>query len=155
MEINERSKLLESEKNDVFNLWNNEYPAGLSYNSIDEFNAYLDGLTEQSHLLLIDLEQKVKGWYFDFKRDDEKWFALLLDSKIHGKGYGSELLKQAKRKESELNGWVIDHNLEKKKNGDYYRSPLNFYLKNGFRTLTTDRLELGKISAVKIKWNNE
>ena len=65
------------------------------------------------------------------------------------------MLKQAKRKESELNGWVIDHNLEKKKNGDYYRSPLNFYLKNGFRTLTTDRLELGKISAVKIKWNNE
>jgi hypothetical protein len=61
------------------------------------------------------------------------------------------MLEIVKRKEIELNGWVIDHSKDKKKNGELYHSPLNFYLKNGFIELTK-RLELDKISAVKIKW---
>ena len=39
--------LLESEKNEVFELWNNEYPEKLSYESIQEFEIYLEGLTNQ------------------------------------------------------------------------------------------------------------
>ncbi|MFT4741942.1 MAG: hypothetical protein ACI9L9_002739, partial [Marivirga sp.] len=50
------------------------------------------------------------------------------------------------------NGWVIDHSNERKSNGRLYISPLNFYLKNGFKKLSRNRLELDKISAVKIKW---
>ncbi|AUC15508.1 GNAT family N-acetyltransferase [Tenacibaculum sp. SZ-18] len=154
MEFIQRTALLEPEKLEVFDLWNNEYPDKLSFNSIKEFDAYLNELNEQSHLLLINQERKVKGWYFDFKRDNEKWFAIILDSKLHGKGFGTKILELAKQKENELNGWVIDHNKNKKKNGELYISPLNFYLKNGFRKLTANRLELDKISAVKVKWKN-
>ncbi|WP_440880403.1 GNAT family N-acetyltransferase [Tenacibaculum sp. C7A-26P2] len=155
MELIQRPILLESEKLEIFDLWNNEYPERLSFNSIKEFEVYLNDLNEQRHLLLINSERKVKGWYFDFKRDNEKWFAIILDSKLHGKGFGTKLLELAKQQENELNGWVIDHNKDKKKNGELYNSPLNFYLKNGFRKLTANRLELEKISAVKIRWVNE
>ncbi|PQJ20793.1 N-acetyltransferase [Tenacibaculum sp. SG-28] len=155
MEFIQRPILLETEKHEVFDLWNNEYPESLSFNSIEEFDAYLNNLNEQRHLLLINSERKVKGWYFDFKRDNEKWFAIILDSNLHGKGFGTNILELVKQQENELNGWVIDHNKDRKKNGDLYNSPLSFYLKNGFRKLTANRLELEKISAVKIKWKNE
>jgi hypothetical protein len=54
-----------------------------------------------------------------------------------------------------LNGWVIDHNNDRKKNGLIYVSPLKFYEKCGFEIQNYMRLELDKISAVKIKWTNE
>ena len=152
MEFISRSSLSESEKLEIFELWNNEYPEKLTYKSKKEFDEYLKNLTEQSHILLFDIDKKIKGWYFDFKRDNEKWFAIILDSKIHRKGFGTKLLELAKQKEFELNGWVIDHDRDRKRNGDFYNSPLKFYLKNGFKKLITDRLESDKISAIKIRW---
>ena len=101
---------------------------------------------------MIDANKEIKGWYFDFIRNNEKWFAIILDSKIQGKGYGTKLLELAKQKENVLNGWVIDHNRDKKKNGASYISPMNFYLKSGFEKLAKNRLESEKISAVKIIW---
>lgn len=152
MEFIKRIELSNSEKNEIFELWNNEYPEKLSYSSILEFKKYLEKLSEQSHILLIDQNEKIKGWYFDFVRDNEKWFAMILNSKLHGKGFGTKILNLAKQKEFELNGWVIDHNRDKKKNGEFYKSPLEFYIKNGFKKFSNCRLELDKISAVKIKW---
>jgi hypothetical protein len=101
---------------------------------------------------LIDPSKKINGRYFEFKRENEKWFAIILDSSIHGNGLGTKILELAKQNKNELNGWVIDHSNEKKSNGRLYISPLNFYLKNGFKKLSRNRLELEKISAVKIKW---
>lgn len=152
MEFIKRSSLSVSEKLEVFELWNNEYPEKLSYKEKGEFDTYLKALKEQSHILLVDINKKIKGWYFDFKRENEKWFAIILDSEIQGKGLGTKILELAKEKENELNGWVIDHNRDKKRNGELYNSPLNFYLKNGFEKSVIDRLELKNISAVKIKW---
>lgn len=62
------------------------------------------------------------------------------------------MLDKIKNNEKALNGWVIDHNNDKKKNGQHYISPLKFYEKCDFRVLSDIRLELDKISAVKIKW---
>ncbi len=152
MKFIERFKLSESEKLQVLELWNNEYPENLSYESIEELDEYLQKLTEQSHLLLIDSDNKIKGWYFDFKRENAKWFAIILDTSIQGKGLGTKILKLAQKKENELNGWVIDHNRDKRKNGEFYYSPLNFYITNGFKKMSTERLELNNISAVKIQW---
>ena len=152
MEFIKRSLLSESEKLDIFELWNNEYPENLAYESIEEFDKYLKSLSEKSHIILIDSHGKIQGWYFDFTRDNGKWFVIILDSKIHGKGLGTRMLELAKQKEDELNGWVIDHNRDKKINGKFYISPLDFYLKNGFVTLPNKKLELDKISAVYIKW---
>jgi len=152
MDFIKRSLLSKSEKLEVFELWNSEYPEKLCYKSTEEFDKYLESLTNQSHILLIDPSQKIKGWYFDFTRENEKWFAIILDSNMHGNGFGTKILELARQNESELNGWVIDHNNDKKRNGRLYKSPLNFYLKNGFKQLPGNRLELNKISAIKIKW---
>lgn len=146
------TELSKTDKKQILNLWNTEYPEKLNYQTLVDFENYLNNLSEQSHIVMIDKNQKIKGWYFDFNRENEKWFAIILDSKFHGKGFGTKILNLAKEKETELNGWVIDHNNDKKRNGEFYNSPLAFYLKNGFEKLAETRLELEKISAVKIKW---
>ena len=152
MELIKQTELSNSQKNEIFELWNDEYPEKLSYKSILTFDKYLKNLNEQSHILLVDRGKKIKGWYFDFVRDGENWFAILLNSKVKGKGLGTEILNIAKQKKTELNGWVIDHNRDKKKNGEFYKTPIDFYIKNGFEKISNCRLELEKISAVKIKW---
>ena len=144
-----------SEKLKVLELWNQEYPEKLSYENLEKFNEYLSELSNLSHMLLIDSNEKIKGWYFDFIRENERWFAIILEDSIHGKGLGSKVLKLAKQKENVLNGWVIDHNNAKRKNGTTYNSPLNFYIKNSFKIVPQKRLESTKISAVKIRWEKE
>jgi GNAT superfamily N-acetyltransferase len=145
-------ELSKNDKKEILNLWNDEYPEKLNYQTLSEFEKYLENLTEQSHILMKSENQSIKGWYFDFVRENEKWFAIILDSNFHGKGFGTKLLSLGKEKKSELNGWVIDKQDDKRKNGELYKSPLNFYLKNGFEKFDNERLELEKISAVKIKW---
>ena len=152
MNLLKRTKLNESERVQIFELWNNQYPIGLRYHSLEDFENYLEGLTNQSHLLVKDSLGSVIAWYFDFVREKERWFAIIIDSKMHRKGIGQNLLERAKQKEEELNGWVIDHDLDKKHNGENYISPLDFYLKNGFRLLSDSRLKSDKISAVKVRW---
>jgi GNAT superfamily N-acetyltransferase len=115
---------------------------------------YLDALLNQKHFLLITDEQAV-GWAFSFVRDSERWFAMILAEQVQGKGYGTKLLTKLLDAETRLNGWVIDNQSYFKPNGEPYRSPLQFYLKNGFRTLETTRLETPKLSAVKIVWEKE
>tara|TARA_R110002050_G_scaffold49818_10_gene115590 strand:- start:16450 stop:16914 length:465 start_codon:yes stop_codon:yes gene_type:complete len=145
-------ELSKNDKKEILNLWNNEYPEKLNYQNLSEFEKYLENLTEPSHILMKSENKSIKGWYFDFVRENEKWFAIILDSNFHGNGFGTKLLSLGKEKESELNGWVIDKQDNKMKNGELYKSPLNFYLKNGFEKYDNERLEIEKISAVKIKW---
>lgn len=152
MELIKSSKLSESEKAQVLDLWNAEYPEQLTYSTIEEFENYVADLAEQSHILLKDENNTIKGWYFDFIRENEKWFVLILDAEVQGKGIGGQILDLAKQNTTCLNGWVIDHNLDKKKNGEIYFSPLSFYLKNGFIEIPSERLKSDKISAVKIRW---
>ncbi|XHP75299.1 hypothetical protein KCTC52924_03065 [Arenibacter antarcticus] len=147
------TQLSKTDKIEILNLWNREYPEKLNYQTLAEFDHYLINKTEQSHILMIDESQEITGWYFAFKRDNDKWFTLIIDSKLHGRGFGTKVLNLAKEKETELNGWVIDHSNDRKKNGEIYKSPLRFYLKNGFKKLEENRLELDKITAVRIKWS--
>jgi GNAT superfamily N-acetyltransferase len=144
--------LNDTQKTQIIELWNNEYPKKLRHESFESFESYLKNLKEQNHILLIDNENFVKGWYADFIRENEKWFAMILNSELQGKGFGTKLLNEAKRKEKELNGWVIDHNNDIKQNGEFYQSPIKFYEKNEFKIINRIRLELDMISAVKIKW---
>ena len=136
----------------VFELWNAEYPKNLTHQNLSDFENYLNTLASQHHLLLTDENGAIKGWYFDFDRNNEKWFAMILATEIHGKGFGTLLLNKAKKRESTLNGWVIDKTYYLKQNGNCYKSPILFYLKNGFQLLPEIRLELEHLSAVKIRW---
>ena len=149
------TELNEHSKQQVLDLWNNEYPEKLSYNNLGEFDHYLQNLNNLNHFLLTDNINIILGWALTFDRDNEKWFAIILSEKVQGKGLGRKMLDELKQVEPILNGWVIDHNNDKKKNGLTYVSPLKFYEKCGFEIQTDNRLELDKISAVKIKWTNE
>ena len=103
MEFIRTKELSKVWKTEILELWNKEYPQKLNYKSLLDFENYLEILTNQSHIVIIDENQNIKGWYFDFIRDGEKWFAILLDSKIQGQGFGTQLLNLAKEGASELN----------------------------------------------------
>lgn len=154
MKLIEINTLTKGEKTEILKLWNSEYPRELVFNSISDFDDYLNSVSIKSHLILVDSENKILGWYCDFIRDNETWFVLILSSKIHGHGYGSKILKLKQQSEIELNGWVIEKDSYKKANGLGYISPMSFYIKNGFHRVTETKLSTDKISAVKIRWVN-
>ena len=152
MNITGTTELTTTQKTGILQLWNNEFPEKLKHEALSDFDNYLKELSGQEHYLLLTETGEIKGWTFTFIREGEKWFALLLDKSIHGLGYGSRLLNRLKEKEEKLSGWVIDQETNQKQNGDYYISPLKFYLRNGFTVYPEIRLENDKMSAVKIGW---
>jgi GNAT superfamily N-acetyltransferase len=146
-------KILTTEqKVNICQLWNNEYPKKLSYEKVSDFESYLENLTETKHYLLVNKNKNINGWAFTFLRENQIWFAIIIKSEVHGKGFGTLLLNELKNVEKELNGWVIDHENDIKLNGEKYKSPIEFYKKNGFKILSENRIENEKISATKIKW---
>lgn len=151
MEFIPLPELSKEDKETILKLWNEEYPASLSY-TYSEFETYLEALTDQFHVVVKSENQTIEAWYFDFIREGERWFAIIVGSRLQGKGLGSKLLDLAKEKRAELNGWVMDKEAVQKNNGELYKSPLRFYLKNGFDHHENERLENKKMSAVKIKW---
>ncbi len=149
MEIKEYRTLSTSQKEEICALWNQEYPASLAYSEVAGFEKYLAGLGSPRHLLLEE-EGRVVGWYADFIREEEKWFAMIFDHRIQGKGWGRRVLQRVKDEGEVLNGWVIDNEEMDKLDGQKYRSPLGFYQKCGFEVVSDVRLEIPVLSAVKI-----
>lgn len=152
MKITKTENLSETQKRSIVELWNAEYPAQIQHSGIDSFDEYMSVKGNLAHYLLTDENGKIKGWLATFMRDSERWFALLVDSSEQKKGYGTRLLNEVKEFENEINGWAIDREKDVKANGETYRSPIGFYLKNGFEVLSEIRLETEVLSAVKIKW---
>jgi GNAT superfamily N-acetyltransferase len=143
------------EKEVLRELWNNEYPVRLHLKTPEDFELYLNGLSQTKHYLLFDKSNQINGWAFTFLREGENWFAIILDHQIQGRGNGSLLMNEIKKNNTSLNGWVIDHENEVKQNATLYRSPMPFYEKNGFTICKEIRIENEKLSAVKINWNAE
>lgn len=140
------------QKEQLLRLWNNEYPRELKYKGISELDEYLGKLEDLKHILLVNENDQIKGWYADFIRDDERCFLAIVDSELQGKGYGRNIIEIAKKANKELNGWVIDTEGYLKANGQPYRSPVAFYRKQGFQVIGNIRLKTEKISAVRIRW---
>ena len=152
MIISETSQLNNKELNDILSLWNSEYPESLRHENLDSLKTYLNGLDHKRHLILLNAKSEIIGWYLDFIREDQLWFAMIVDSKHHKSGFGSRLIEKAKSTQNELSGWVIDHNSMPLQSEEIYQSPLDFYLKKDFKIISDIRLELPEISAVKIYW---
>lgn len=145
--------LTKEESMAIMGLWNQEYPANLSYASLTDFENYIKNLSAPTHIL-VRRHHRLIGWAAKFDRGDQRWFAIILSNIIQGRGLGSDLMNRLKKDEQELNGWVIDHDLGIKQNNQLYRSPLEFYTKNKFVILTDQRLEHPNLSAVKVAWMN-
>ncbi|MFH6997872.1 hypothetical protein ACHRVZ_08055 [Flavobacterium sp. FlaQc-57] len=152
MQIIEKDVLTLEQKDSLMQIWNNEYPERLHLNTIEDFDLYLNGLANTKHYLLLDDSNEIKGWTFTFLRENENWFAIILDHQIQGRGNGSLLMNEIKKNNNSLNGWVIDQDNEVKQNATLYRSPMLFYVKNEFTICKEIRIENEKLSAVKINW---
>lgn len=155
MKIIKTTVLSFDQKTTLFELWNSEYPEKLVYTELSEFENYLDGLSELKHFLLLDDLKKLQGWAFNFEREKENWFGIIVNSKMHQRGFGTLLINELKNNNSVLNGLVTDHQNNVKQNKEPYLSPIAFYSKNGFSICENIRLENDKISAVKIKWERK
>ncbi|GAB5522461.1 MAG: hypothetical protein Roseis2KO_03330 [Roseivirga sp.] len=155
MEISKATYLSPHQKQDIVGLWNAEYPAHLSYEDISGFDHYLDGLSDPVHFIIYDRDRHVQAWLITFTRDNARWFAMILNGSLQGKGMGSKLLDEAKKLEDELNGWATDHSRDVRADGKPYPSPIGFYLKNGFEVLPDIRMEKGALSTVKIRWKRD
>jgi GNAT superfamily N-acetyltransferase len=131
-------------------LWNEEYPLKLK----DRFQLLLDGVNDYNHYLIEDKDKNILAWAVDFEKDNEIRFSIIVDKNQQGKGLGVKLIKKLKNDLEEFYGWVIDHNDDKKSNGENYESPLSFYIKHGFKVLHTKRIETDLLKAVKIKFKN-
>lgn len=102
--------------------------------------------------MAFDKNDVIIGWFFGFIREDERWFAIIVNRYKHRKGIGSALLSHAKTLFTELNGWVITDATYTKENGTAYNSPLGFYLKHGFSVLEDKTFKTEQMKTVKIKW---
>jgi GNAT superfamily N-acetyltransferase len=127
-------------------LWNEEYPVQLK----DKFGLLLEGVTAFNHYLLEEKEIVI-AWAVDFEKEGETRFSLIVKKEYQGKGLGSTLINRLKVDLGVFYGWVIDHEKDQKQNGDFYTSPLPFYIHHGFVVLTEQRIDSNILSAVKIK----
>lgn len=140
-----------SQKEAVLRIWNEEY-GEKQEKTMEGYEEYLGKLGNVQHFLMFDEADALFGWAATFDREGERWFAIIMDGSVQGKGYGRQLLNALKEHEPILNGWVTDHGRDVKRNGLPYKSPIGFYLKNGFEVLSDVRLETEELSAVKIWW---
>ena len=153
MDILKTNALSAVQKEAILHLWNKEYPAQLSFPSLQELEHYLRAVTKPQHYIFTHYTLPCAGWAFAFEREGECWFALIVDTALQRTGMGTALLHALKDDYPVLNGWVTDHNNYLKSNGEIYHSPKGFYAKNGFTFCEEQRLETGKLSAVKIQWS--
>ncbi|KYG82233.1 GNAT family N-acetyltransferase [Roseivirga echinicomitans] len=152
MQVIQTQQLSLQQKERIMALWNAEYPASLNYNTIAEFDEFLNNIEQLKHYILWHQNETIIGWLSVFIRNEEIWFSVILDSNFQKQGLGKQLLNLVKHDFETLNGWVIDNDTSKKSDGSLYAVPLPFYLKNGFNVLSDVRLETEKLSAVKIRW---
>ena len=132
----------------INHLWNEEYPAKLK----NRLPLLLNGKENFQHYFIEDENKKVMAWAMVFEKDRETRFSIVTHQNHQGKGLGSKLVEELKKDFTEFYGIVIDHNNDKKLNGEYYQSPLAFYEKRGFEVLPGIRVDNEYLNAVKIRW---
>lgn len=151
--IQETRTLNESMQKNLQRLWNAEYPEFFNYNNFEDFKNYLQKLEDVRHYLVTDPEEVIIGWATDFSRQDERWFGIVVKESYQGLGMGSLLINRLKEKNTQLSGWMIDHNRELKNNGTAYHSPVRFYRQHNFELDPADHIGFDRISAIKIGWS--
>jgi len=143
--------LNQEQKEQITHLWNTHYPVSLRYDSPSEFDDFLNSIEDSVHYLHM-ADNVLAGWMAIFKRNEEIWFSIILDTEFQRKGIGQKLLDIAKNECRTLHGWVVDHDKCMKSDGTPYISPIPFYIKNGFKVLNGIRINTEKLNAVKIRW---
>lgn len=129
-------------------LWNEEYPVQLK----DRLALLLEDNTKTIHFYLLDELEQIIAWSVLFEKEQDLRFSILVSRKHQKQGLGSILLTEMKKEDLAFSGWVIDHDLDLLSDGGNYPSPLNFYLKNGFKVDESHRLNNEMIKAVLVRY---
>lgn len=152
--IIETHLITEAQQIALMDLWNSNYPDTLFHSSMESFHQYLNELAHKKYYLIFD-QELVAAFALQFVRNEETWFAIIVDEKQQNKGWGKSLLTALQLNNTYLLGWVIDSTNYQRIDGRPYPSPLEFYIKNDFRIISNERLENEKLSAVKISWTKK
>ena len=147
MEIIKTKVLTQHQCEQLNSLWNSEYPTSLK----DRFGILLDGVEHFLHYI-IEEKAQILAWAVAFEKEDEIRFSIIVNPGQQGKGLGKRLIDSLKEDYNEFYGWVIDHNNDQKTNGEFYLSPLTFYVKLGFEVLEDIRINNEMLKAVKIRY---
>ena len=150
MKIVKTKELTSLQLNQINQLWNNEYPLKLK----DRFSILLNDAQVYNHYYIQDLNNNIIAWAVDFEKEMQIRFSIIVSTNYKQKGLGGLLINKLKENNKEFYGWVIDHNNDLKSNGEYYLSPLPFYLKHGFEIQKEKRIDNEIINAILIKWSS-
>lgn len=148
VKISKIKELSASQSEQINRLWNDEYPLKLK----DRFPLLLADVDSHNHYIIEDNNKNIIAWAVDFEKDRQVRFSIIVSSIHKGKDLGGMLIEKLKTENKEIYGWVIDHNDDLKSNGEYYKTPMPFYLKHGFEVLKDNRIDNEMIRAVLIKW---
>ena len=135
----------------LMDAWNKVYPKSINYSKLEDFISELTQHQDYMHILAHQ-EDELVGWYFDFIREEERWFGIIVFPGQHKQGIGKMLMHEAMNKRAELNGWVIPNDQFLKSDGNPYPSPLKFYKKLGFKAHPEIGFTSPKITTIKISW---
>ncbi|MDP4963991.1 MAG: GNAT family N-acetyltransferase [Salibacteraceae bacterium] len=152
MQFITKTALSHNEKEAIRQLWNVEYPTVIAHKTPASFDAYLAALADQNHVLVVDENQVIQAWFFDFVRNNERNFAMIVSRQVQGRGLGRKLINQAQTRHSNLNGWVVKTNGLLRVDGSEYPNPKDFYLKCGFTVLEDQIWKTEAFETVKIHW---
>jgi GNAT superfamily N-acetyltransferase len=150
MQFITKTALSHHQKEAIRQLWNDEYPAVISHKTLAAFDAYLAALEDQNHVLVIDENQVIQAWFFDFVRNKERNFAMIVSRQAQGRGLGKVLIKQAQSRNTDLIGWVVKTEGILRADGSVYPNPKDFYLKCNFTFLEDQVWKTEAIETMKI-----
>lgn len=155
MNFKETESLSLEERVQIRNIWNNEYPKVLYQEKQETLDSEIKTLKNARHTLVVDEQQNVQGWYADFDRDEARWFLIILSASSQNKGIGTKLLQKAQQQNESLCGWVIFSDTYKKADGTFYKSPLAFYQKLGFKIHRKILFQSEIMETLKVEWKNK
>lgn len=151
MLIHRTTALNDNQIAQIHQLWNEEYPTNL----YGRFSILLNETENHRHFYITNDYDEIIAWCVLFENEGQDRFSIIVSSKTKGMGFGKILLDEMKAEVPEFSGWVIDHENDVLQSGEKYRSPIGFYLKNGFEIMHDERLETSIISCVKVTWKKK
>jgi predicted GNAT family N-acyltransferase len=151
MLIHRTTTLTDNQLAQINQLWNEEYPTNL----YGRLSILLNETENHRHFYINNQDGKIIAWCVLFINEEQDRFSIIVSSKTQGLGLGKRLLDAMKAEVTTFSGWVIDHENDVLQSGEKYRSPIDFYLKNGFEVIHDERLETSIISCVKVTWNKQ
>ena len=151
MEIQRTSSLHVTQLVDLFVLWNDHFPAAVRHQELISLENYLEAFKSPTHYVVEDQGEMI-AWLCVFEREGETWFVIIVSEQYHGKGLGKQLLTEAMKDYTELNGWIVYNQPYTRRDGSPYQATWGFYQKLGFELLPEVILEKGGITSTKIRW---